>query len=45
MRAVVLRQPYDLVVADVARPEPASHQVLVRVTNSGICGTDLKIFT
>jgi 2-desacetyl-2-hydroxyethyl bacteriochlorophyllide A dehydrogenase len=45
MRAVVLRQPYDLVVADVARPEPAPHQVLIRVTNSGICGTDLKIFT
>ena len=45
MRAVVLRQPYDLVVSDVARPEPAPHQVLVRVTNSGICGTDLKIFT
>jgi 2-desacetyl-2-hydroxyethyl bacteriochlorophyllide A dehydrogenase len=45
MRAVVLRQPYDLVVSDVARPEPAPNQVLVRVTNSGICGTDLKIFT
>jgi 2-desacetyl-2-hydroxyethyl bacteriochlorophyllide A dehydrogenase len=45
MRAVVLRQPYDLVVSEVARPEPAPHQVLVRVTNSGICGTDLKIFT
>jgi 2-desacetyl-2-hydroxyethyl bacteriochlorophyllide A dehydrogenase len=45
MRAVVLRKPYDLVVSDVARPAPAHDQVLVRVTNSGICGTDLKIFT
>src|SRR5688572_25343234 len=45
MRAVVLRKPYDLVVSEVARPEPARDQVLVRVTNSGICGTDLKIFT
>jgi 2-desacetyl-2-hydroxyethyl bacteriochlorophyllide A dehydrogenase len=45
MKAVVLRKPYDLAVADVARPEPARDQVLVRVTNSGICGTDLKIYT
>jgi 2-desacetyl-2-hydroxyethyl bacteriochlorophyllide A dehydrogenase len=45
MRAVVLRKPYDLVVSEVAPPEPAHDQVLVRVTNSGICGTDLKIFT
>ena len=45
MRALVLRKPYDLVVSDVAPPEPAHDQVLVRVTNSGICGTDLKIFS
>ena len=45
MRAVILRKPYDLAVSDVARPEPTRDQVLVRVTNSGICGTDLKIYT
>src|SRR5688500_20154502 len=45
MRAVVLRKPYDLVVSEVARPEPARDQKLVRVTNSGICGPDLQIFT
>ena len=45
MRAVVLRKPYELVVSNVATPQPAQDQVLVRVTNSGICGTDLKIFT
>jgi L-iditol 2-dehydrogenase len=45
MRAVVLRKPHDLAVSDVARPEPTRDEVLVRVTNSGICGTDLKIFT
>jgi len=45
MRAVVLRKPFDLAVADVARPDPGRDEVLVRVTNSGICGTDLKIFT
>ena len=45
MKAVVLRKPYDLAVAEVARPEPKRDEVLVRVTHSGICGTDLKIFT
>ena len=45
MKALVLRRPYDLTVSDVATPEPAHDQVLVRMTNSGICGTDLKIFT
>ena len=45
MRAVVLRKPYDLAVADVARPQPTRDEVLVRVTHSGICGTDLKIYT
>jgi len=45
MKAVVLRKPYDLAVSEVARPEPTRDEVLVRVTNSGICGTDLKIYT
>lgn len=45
MRAVVLRKPFDLALADVARPDPGAGDVLVRMTHSGICGTDLKIFT
>lgn len=45
MKAVVLRKPFDLALADVATPAPGRDEVLVRVTNSGICGTDLKIFT
>jgi 2-desacetyl-2-hydroxyethyl bacteriochlorophyllide A dehydrogenase len=45
MKAVVLRKPHDLAVSDVPRPEPRRDEVLVRVTNSGVCGTDLKIFT
>jgi 2-desacetyl-2-hydroxyethyl bacteriochlorophyllide A dehydrogenase len=34
-----------LALGDVATPDPGRDEVLVRVTNSGICGTDLKIFT
>jgi 2-desacetyl-2-hydroxyethyl bacteriochlorophyllide A dehydrogenase len=45
VKAVVLRNPGDLVVTDVPTPHPGPDELLVRVTNSGICGTDLKIFT
>jgi len=43
---MVLRAPKDLVADEVARPAPDGAQdVLVRVTHSGICGTDFKIYT
>ena len=44
MKAMVLRAPSDLVLDEVARPQPALGQVLVRVTHSGVCGTDYKIY-
>jgi L-iditol 2-dehydrogenase len=44
MKAMVLRAPRNLGPEDVERPRPGVGQVLVRVTNSGVCGTDLKIF-
>lgn len=44
MRAMVLRGPRDLGAAEVERPVLGPNQVLVRVTHSGICGTDLHIF-
>jgi len=45
MRAMVLRAAGDLAAADVETPAPGPEQVLIRVTHSAICGTDLKIFT
>ena len=45
MRAMVLTAPGTLIRDDVARPSAASGDVLVRVTHSGICGTDFKIFS
>ena len=45
MKAVVLRHAGDLALADVDVPQPATGEVLVRVSHTGICGTDLKIFT
>jgi 2-desacetyl-2-hydroxyethyl bacteriochlorophyllide A dehydrogenase len=44
MKAMVLRAPGDLALSDVARPEVPAGHVLVRITHSGLCGTDLKIY-
>lgn len=44
MKAMVLRGPRDLGLAEVERPAPGPGQVLVRVTHSGVCGTDLHIY-
>ncbi|SFS90115.1 zinc-dependent alcohol dehydrogenase family protein [Saccharopolyspora flava] len=43
MQAVVIEGPGRAVVKDVADPEPAAGQVLVRVHASGLCGTDLHL--
>ncbi len=44
MKAMVLNAPSNVALEDVATPEVRPGQVLVRITNSGICGTDLKIY-
>jgi 2-desacetyl-2-hydroxyethyl bacteriochlorophyllide A dehydrogenase len=44
MRAMVLRAPSELALDDVALPEVPAGHVLVRITHSGLCGTDLKIY-
>ena len=45
MKAMVLSAPNELAVGEVARPPIGGGQVLVRVTYSGICGTDYKIYS
>ena len=45
MKAMVLKAPRDLQFETLPTPKPTKDQVLVRVTHSGICGTDLKIYT
>jgi 2-desacetyl-2-hydroxyethyl bacteriochlorophyllide A dehydrogenase len=44
MKAMVLRAPRELVLDDVSPPRLEPGHVLVRVTHSGVCGTDLKIY-
>ena len=41
---MVLRAPSDLALEDVAPPHVPAGHVLVRITHSGLCGTDLKIY-
>jgi len=45
MRAMVLSAPNEWALGEVARPAIGEGQVLVRVTHSGICGTDYKIYS
>lgn len=44
MKAMVLRGPRALGLAEVERPKLGHNQVLVRVTHGGVCGTDLHIY-
>jgi 2-desacetyl-2-hydroxyethyl bacteriochlorophyllide A dehydrogenase len=44
MKAMVLKGPAALAMEEVARPSVDGGETLVRVTHSGICGTDLKIY-
>ncbi len=44
MKAARIIQPGQMEFIDIAPPEPAEDEVLVRVMASGICGTDIHIF-
>ncbi|QWZ08037.1 NAD(P)-dependent alcohol dehydrogenase [Nocardioides panacis] len=44
MRACVLRSPGDLVIEERPVPDPARHEVQVRVTAVGVCGSDVHYF-
>jgi 2-desacetyl-2-hydroxyethyl bacteriochlorophyllide A dehydrogenase len=45
MKAMVLGKPSSVSLQDVEQPHSDTGNSIVRVTHSGICGTDLKIFT
>ncbi len=44
MKALVISEPGRATLTDVAKPEPAADEVLLRVSAVGFCGTDLNIF-
>jgi 2-desacetyl-2-hydroxyethyl bacteriochlorophyllide A dehydrogenase len=45
MKAMVLTSPRELQWQTIDQPAPATDEALVRLTHSGVCGTDLKIYT
>jgi threonine dehydrogenase-like Zn-dependent dehydrogenase len=45
VRALVYHGPHDIGVEDRPDPEPAAHEVLLRITATGICGSDLHGYT
>lgn len=44
MKAAVLSAPNEISLRDVAEPNPAEGDVLIRVRAATICGTDIRIF-
>ncbi|MFZ5641988.1 MAG: zinc-dependent alcohol dehydrogenase [Bacillota bacterium] len=44
MKAVCIKGPQELIVADIPVPEPGPGEVLIRVKYCGICGSDLHLF-
>lgn len=44
MKAVILRGVNDLVVEEVPTPKPTGDEVLIEVTASGVCGTDVHMW-
>jgi threonine dehydrogenase-like Zn-dependent dehydrogenase len=45
MRALVYHGPHDMGVEDRPDPEPGPDEVLLRITATGICGSDLHGYT
>jgi 2-desacetyl-2-hydroxyethyl bacteriochlorophyllide A dehydrogenase len=45
MKAMVLTAPGSMNIREVPRPEMVDDRVLIRVTHTGVCGTDAKIYS
>ncbi len=41
MRSLLLEEYGKFAIAEVPRPEPGEHEVLVRIAACGICGSDV----
>lgn len=44
MKALVIEKPHQAVVKDMPYPSPGPHEVVIKVEQVGICGTDHHIF-
>jgi threonine dehydrogenase-like Zn-dependent dehydrogenase len=44
MKALVMKKPGEFAIEEKAKPEPKNDEVLFKVLNVGVCGTDLHAF-
>ncbi|HAY47262.1 MAG TPA: hypothetical protein DCY55_13415, partial [Gammaproteobacteria bacterium] len=44
MKAMVLQSPETLVQGEIENPTIEAGNTLIKITHSGVCGTDLKIY-
>ena len=44
MKAMVLQSPESLVQEEIENPTIEAGNTLIKITHSGVCGTDLKIY-
>jgi len=44
MKAVILKKPYELELAQVPVPKPKPNEVLIKVGACGICGSDVRYY-
>lgn len=44
MRAVYMKEPGNVALIDIAKPQPQSGDVMIRVHRVGLCGTDLQSY-
>lgn len=45
MLQVVLKKAFDLETVQTEIPEPKSHEVLIKMSNLGICGSDVQVYS
>ena len=44
MRAIYMKEPGDVSLIDIPKPEVREEDVLIRVHRVGLCGTDLQSY-
>ena len=44
MKAVCLKQPGEISLADISMPVRGKDQILVKVRSAGICGSDMGAY-
>ena len=44
MRAVVIAGPKKLVISEALTPEPAAHEIRVRIEGCGVCASNLDVW-